>query len=77
MNMSKLFLLLVFAFLISNHVVSAQTSLSDATRKADVAPAWPGCDPRMPDCTKSRLTDFINANLQIPNVLTDQKVFLE
>ncbi len=44
----------------------AQTPLSEAPRKADVSPAWPGCDPKLTDCTKSRLTDFIVANLQIP-----------
>jgi TonB family protein len=61
-NFPLLFLFLLFS--ISS--LNAQTSLSEATRKADVAPAWPGCDPKIPDCTKSRLTDFINANLQIP-----------
>ena len=64
MNISKFFLLISIAFVLSP--INAQTSLSEATRKADVGPAWPGCDPKLPDCTKSRLTDFINANLQIP-----------
>ena len=47
-------------------VLSAQTTLAEAVRKADVAPAWPGCDPKLTDCTKSRMADFITANLQIP-----------
>lgn len=47
-------------------MLSAQTPLSEAVRKADVAPAWPGCDPKLTDCTKSRMADFIAANLQIP-----------
>jgi len=66
--MSKPFFstILLFAFLMSTQLVWAQTPISEATRKADVGPAWPGCDPRMPDCTKSRLTDFIAANLQMP-----------
>jgi len=66
MNKSRFSTLLLFAFLFSFQFVSAQTPLSEASRKADIGPAWPGCDPKMPDCTKSRLTDFINANLQIP-----------
>jgi TonB family protein len=45
---------------------NAQTPLTEASRKADIGPAWPGCDPKMPECTKSRLGDFIAANLQIP-----------
>jgi len=66
MNMSKFSPFLFFILLISIPSLNAQTSLSEASRKVDVAPAWPGCDPKIPDCTKSRLTDFINANLQIP-----------
>ncbi len=46
--------------------MSAQTPLSEALRRTDIAPAWPGCDPKIPDCTKSRLADFIAANLQSP-----------
>jgi TonB family protein len=68
MNMSKYSLLFFFALCFAT--LHAQTPLSEATRKADTGPAWPGCDPKLPDCTKSRLTDFINANLQIP---TDAK----
>jgi TonB family protein len=51
---------------ISFAAVIAQTPLSVAPRRADVSAAWPGCDPKMPDCTKSRLQDFIAANLQLP-----------
>ena len=47
-------------------LLSAQTPLAEAVRKADVPPAWPGCDPKMSECTKSRMADFITANLQIP-----------
>ena len=50
----------------SNTLLTAQTPLEEAVRKADVPPAWPGCDPKMSDCTKSRMADFIAANLQIP-----------
>ena len=66
--MSKLIFtsLVLFTAAFSISLVSAQTPLSEATRKADIGPAWPGCDPKIPDCTKSRLIDFINANLQIP-----------
>ena len=57
---------LLFIALFSLPLITAQTPLSQATRNADVKPAWPGCDVKYPDCSKSRLTDFINANLQIP-----------
>jgi len=67
MNALRLISLLFIAFLFSLPSITAQTPLSQATRKADVKPAWPGCDAQFPDCTKSRLTDFINANLQIPS----------
>lgn len=50
----------------SSGFLSAQTSLDDAMRRADVSPAWPGCDAKLSDCTKSRMADFIAANLQIP-----------
>ena len=46
--------------------LQAQTMLSEAPRRADVSPAWPGCDPNMPECTKSRLADFFAANIQLP-----------
>jgi hypothetical protein len=60
--------ILLSAILISafSSRLSAQTPLAEAVRKADVAPAWPGCDPKLTDCTKSRMADFIAANLQIP-----------
>jgi len=56
------------AFFLSASIslLSAQTPLAEAVRKADVAPAWPGCDPKLTECTKSRMADFITANLQIP-----------
>ncbi|HQW26794.1 MAG TPA: energy transducer TonB, partial [Saprospiraceae bacterium] len=38
----------------------------EAVRRADISPAWPGCDAKLTDCTKSRMADFIAANLQIP-----------
>ena len=60
--------IVLLAVLISASIslMTAQTPLDEAVRKADVAPAWPGCDPKMTECTKSRLADFITANLQIP-----------
>ena len=45
---------------------TAQTTLDEAVRRADISPAWPGCDAKLTDCTKSRMADFIAANLQIP-----------
>lgn len=50
----------------SSSFLFGQTALSDAPRRAEISAAWPGCDPKMPDCTKSRLEDFFDANLQIP-----------
>jgi TonB family protein len=44
----------------------AQTPLDEAVRRADVSAAWPGCDPLMTECTKTRLAEFIQANLQMP-----------
>ena len=49
----------------TNHIF-AQTPIEEALRRADVPPTWPDCDPIMPECTRSRLSDFIAANLQIP-----------
>jgi hypothetical protein len=66
MNRLRYIPFFILAFIFSIQLVSAQTPLGEATRKADIHPAWPGCDPKMPDCSKSRLLDFINANLQIP-----------
>jgi len=67
MNISKayiLFIALIFSSFAQN--ISAQTPLDEAVRRADVSPAWPGCDAKLSDCTKSRMADFIAANLQIP-----------
>jgi len=67
MNISKaytLFIALIFSGFAQN--ISAQTPLDEAVRRADVSPAWPGCDAKLSDCTKSRMADFIAANLQIP-----------
>lgn len=57
---------LLVAFFCCITILSGQTPLAEAARKADIQPAWPDCDPKLPDCTKSRMADFIAANLQIP-----------
>lgn len=62
--MCKRFLPLI-AVLISA-TLFAQTPMDEAPRRADVSPAWPGCEPKLPECTKSRMADFIAANLQMP-----------
>lgn len=59
-----LLLSLIFTSLASFSI--AQTTLDEAVRRADVSPAWPGCDAKLTDCTKARMADFIAANLQIP-----------
>jgi protein TonB len=59
-------LFLTFLFIACISSISAQTTLDEAVRRADISPAWPGCDAKMSDCTKSRMSDFIAANLQIP-----------
>ena len=67
MKLSIRYILLLAVLLSTSFsLLSAQTPLAEAVRKADVAPAWPGCDPKMSECTKSRMADFITANLQIP-----------
>ena len=65
-NTSRYYWVVSFCLLLAPNFLSAQTPLSEAVRKADVSPAWPGCDPKISDCTKSRMADFIAANLQIP-----------
>jgi len=67
MNISKTivyFIALLLSF--SGTSIFAQTPIAEAVRKADVPPAWPDCEPKLTDCTKSRLAEFIAANLQIP-----------
>lgn len=59
---NALVLLCLFVF----HSLPGQTPLAETPRRADVSAAWPDCDPRMTECTKSRLADFIEANLQLP-----------
>lgn len=67
MNFKSLYTI-VFAFLCCFSAINlnAQTPLDEAVRRADITPTWPNCDPIVPDCTKSRLDDFIEANLQLP-----------
>ena len=67
MNISKTivyFIALLLSF--SGTSIFAQTPIAEAVRKADIPPAWPDCEPKLTDCTKSRLAEFITANLQIP-----------
>jgi len=59
-------LFIAILFIAAFSTLSAQTTLNEAVRRSDVAPAWPGCDAKLSDCTKSRMADFIAANLQIP-----------
>jgi len=58
--------LFVLILSLSGSSLAAQTPLAEAVRKADVPPAWPACEPKLTDCTKTRLAEFITANLQIP-----------
>jgi TonB family protein len=46
--------------------VSAQTTLDEATRTAEVWPQWPGCNADIKDCTKSKLNAFLAEHLHIP-----------
>jgi protein TonB len=67
MNMTRTiyyFIAVLISFSASS--MAAQTPLAEAVRKADIPPAWPDCEPKLTDCTKSRLGEFIAANLQIP-----------
>lgn len=59
-----LLLSLIFSSLAA--LSTAQTTLDEAVRRADVSPAWPGCDAKLTDCTKSRMAEFFAANLQMP-----------
>jgi len=58
--------LLALILSLSGSSLLAQTPLAEAVRKADVPPAWPACEPKLTDCTKTRLAEFIAANLQMP-----------
>ncbi len=67
MKISTLFILtFILLGTFSSIPVNAQTPIAEAVRRADEPPSWPNCDPLVPDCTKSRMADFIAANLQIP-----------
>ena len=63
---TRLILVISAIFFLFHSSISAQTPLKEAKRSTDVSPAWSGCDAKMPDCTKSKLLEFINANLAIP-----------
>lgn len=67
----KFFLTLLIFSTMATFLV-AQTPIDEAVRKADVAPAWPDCEPKLTDCTKSRMAEFIAANLQIPAAAKEQ-----
>jgi len=73
MNFSyRLILLFSFILILSSITSFAQTPISEAFRTTDVTPAWPGCDQAMPDCTKSKLSEFIAANIKTPAEATNQ-----
>ncbi len=60
-------LVLAFISCIGQVSISAQTPIDQALKSADTRPNLPGCDPKMlDDCTKTKLTAFINANLKTP-----------
>ena len=61
-KLSLVFILTIFF----GALTSAQTPINEATRTAKVPPRWPGCTPEMSDCTKSKLDEFIAANIQTP-----------
>ncbi|MEP6646034.1 MAG: energy transducer TonB [Saprospiraceae bacterium] len=66
---------LLFAFLLSlvHFAASAQTPMNEAVRTADLMPSLPGCEPKMIDeCSKSKLTAFINSNIKTPEAAKAQ-----
>ncbi len=63
---SRYTLFIAFILCLTHISIFAQTPFDAALRTTDITPTWPGCDPKMPDCTKSKLTDFISANVKIP-----------
>src|SRR4030095_11737321 len=65
-------LLFSFILVLSYALPYAQTPMSEAFRTTDITPAWPGCDPTMPDCTKAKLSEFISANIKTPAEATNQ-----
>lgn len=63
---SRYSLFIVFIICLAPISISAQTPVDKALRSADIPPAWPGCEPKMADCTNSKLASFISTNLKIP-----------
>jgi TonB family protein len=64
---SRYTLFISLVLFLGHFSLSAQTPLDKAMRSADVNPAWPGCDPKMTDCTKLKLASFITSNLVLPS----------
>ena len=63
---NRLILVISALFFLVQSSITAQTPLKDAQRSTDISPAWEGCDAKLPDCTKSKLLEFISANIAIP-----------
>jgi len=69
---SKYTLIIIFILCLTHISISAQTPIDEALRSTDISAAWSGCDPKMTDCTKSKLAEFISANIKIPAEATAQ-----
>lgn len=70
--MNKNFLLACLTLLAFG--MNAQTPFEETVRRADISPAWPGCEPKLTDCTKERLGEFLKANLQMPSEAKSDEV---
>lgn len=66
--------MLIAFFTLLTFSLFAQTPFEETVRRADIAPAWPGCDPKLTECTKNRLGDFLAANLQMPQEAKSDEV---
>ncbi len=66
MNIPLKYTLFAMLFLVLSASLKGQTPIGEACRSAELWPQWPGCDTGMSNCTKSKLTEFISSNLQIP-----------
>lgn len=66
MKFSLKYTFLLFSMAFSSSVLLSQTPLAEAQRTAEMPPQWPGCTKEATDCTRSRLNQFIEANLQLP-----------
>jgi TonB family protein len=66
MNLSFRHFLYSIAISFFSFAISAQTPILEAARVAEVEPLWPGCTADVKDCSRNKMLEFIETNLQTP-----------